>query len=59
MPNYLFTCLECGHTYERHVPLKDFDAIMPCPKCGNDSERVPASVPFVLKGNGWTPKGNA
>lgn len=40
MPTHDYTCHSCNETKERWVPLKYFDDVQPCDKCGKKLERL-------------------
>ena len=53
MPIYVFAC-SAGHSWEDILPL---DApTPPCPECGAEGKRVPATFRADLRGKGWTGK---
>lgn len=57
MPNYSFRCTSCNHTFERLLPLKDFDQPQECPLDHGPAERVLTQAPgSIFTGGGWTPK---
>lgn len=40
MPRYDFKCHKCDSVEEKFVPLKDYEEIQICEKCGEDLERL-------------------
>ena len=40
MPVYDYECPWCGEQFEMIVPVKEYDCIQQCPKCGSTSERI-------------------
>lgn len=57
MPIYMYECPECERSFERELPLSDFDKPQGCPKCGVEANQVVVPTNFVLKGDGWPGKG--
>ena len=63
MPTYDFTCKDCGHEFEKNVPLDDRDKPVQCPECGKKkSIRAVSAVKLSYSGfkenvtragNGW------
>ncbi|WP_027183772.1 FmdB family zinc ribbon protein [Desulfovibrio inopinatus] len=52
MPIYEYRCRECAQIFEEWQ--KDFkEREVPCPVCGNSSDRLISNTSFVLKGGGW------
>jgi putative FmdB family regulatory protein len=58
MPNYEYQCDTCEHKFEIFQHMND-KPIKICPKCGKKVHRlITGGTGFILKGTGWTPKGN-
>jgi len=52
MPIYEYRCPDCEQIFEEWQ--KDFEERqVPCPVCGNLSDRIMSNTTFVLKGTGW------
>lgn len=44
-PTYDFCCNDCGHKFEQHVKLQDFNQNQKCPKCESpNTKREMAAV---------------
>lgn len=57
MPNYSFKCTNCGHEFDKVVPLADYNDVQDCPKDLGPAERQLTSAPgTAFKGAGWTPR---
>lgn len=59
MPRHDYRCPVCGKTEERTSFF--WEGVLPlefCSLCKTEMERLPATSNVVLKGTGWTPKGN-
>ena len=56
---YEYRCTGCGHEFEHEQKITD-DTLPACPKCGtpNAQRLISGGLGFVLKGSGWTPRGN-
>ena len=51
MPIYGFTCLTCGHAFDRLQKVKDENPA--CPLCNKPTARQLSAPGFQLKGTGW------
>jgi len=60
MIDYAYHCPYCHHTFDRQYPMGEQPKRAKCPKCKRRaaSLRVTGGNGFVLKGSGWTPRGN-
>ncbi len=58
MPIYAYKCtnLACHETFEKQLPVSEFDSEQGCPTCGDASEKQITNVGFVLKGDAWPGK---
>ena len=58
MPIYEYKCIEsgCSKTFEKQLPVSEFDSAQACPTCGGASEKRVANVGFVLRGDAWPGK---
>lgn len=58
MPIYAYKCTngECLDSFEKHLPLSEFDNDQGCPSCGSLAEKRVSGVGFVLKGDAWPGK---
>jgi len=53
MPTYDFKCKNCGHSFERFLPITD-DSEIKCPICGHSSKRlISAGAGLIFKGTGF------
>lgn len=52
MPTYEFQCLECLTTGTVTVSMQD-KAVMLCPRCLKNMERVYSAPGLIFKGGGW------
>ena len=52
MPNYPYSCKDCGHAFEIVQSFSD-DALTECPECGGNLRKVFSSVGVVFKGSGF------
>ncbi len=53
MPIYEYSCLECGHEFEKLQQVSD-SPVRKCPSCGLlKARRMISRTSFVLKGDGW------
>ena len=52
MPNYDYSCEECGADFELRLKFSD-DVEQPCMECGSIAKRQFSAVPIVFKGSGW------
>ena len=52
MPNYDYSCEECGADFELRLKFSD-DVEQPCRECGSIAKRQFSAVPIVFKGSGW------
>lgn len=39
MPFYKFICTECGHLFDKQMPISQYKSIANCPKCNSESKR--------------------
>ena len=55
MPVYAYKCADdkCAETFEKTLPVTEFDSEQPCPTCGAASEKRINGVGFVLRGDAW------
>ena len=52
-PNYDYSCVSCGHKFERFESMND-DKMKKCPKCNKKkSKRLLGKGSFILKGKGF------
>ena len=58
MPIYEYKCVntECAATFEKQLPVSEFNSAQVCPVCGSGSEKRVANVGFVLRGDAWPGK---
>jgi len=56
MPRYDYQC-PCA-TVELILTVKEAQEPQVCPICLQERTKLPAAPSFILKGAGWTPKGN-
>ena len=53
MPIYEYSCLECGHEFEKLQKVSD-SPVRKCPSCSRlKARRMISRTSFVLKGDGW------
>ncbi len=53
MPIYEYSCVECGHDFEKIQKISD-SPVRKCPSCGRlKARRLISRTSFVLKGDGW------
>lgn len=55
MPTYDYECPKCGTSFDRMLPLAQYDEPQTC-DCGAVATKVISPVNFVLKGDGWVGK---
>ena len=56
MPNYEYSCKECGTYGSVYRTYKEDDSGMQCPKCKIDMVRVFTVPGISFKGDGWAGK---
>ena len=56
MPNYEYSCKECGTYGSVYRTYKEDDGGMQCPKCKIDMTRIYSAPSVVFKGKGWGSK---
>ena len=56
MPNYEYSCKECGTYGSVYRTYKEADGGMNCPKCKIDMVRVFSAPGISFKGDGWAGK---
>lgn len=58
MPTYTYQCQnpDCANRFETVQTMRE-KALDTCPKCRAKVERIPAALPFILKGKGWFKSG--
>jgi len=49
MPLHEFQCTKCKHIFEKLL-FKDDSDILPCPKCGKDSNKILSTMTYNMKG---------
>jgi putative FmdB family regulatory protein len=57
VPNYDFRCKECGHTWEKNVPIADRDnweAVGGCPSCFTDTQFSTGAISRVAAAPGFS-----
>jgi putative FmdB family regulatory protein len=55
---YEYECNSCNHKFEAEQSMRD-KPLSKCPKCNKKIHRIiSGGTGFILKGTGWTPKGN-
>ena len=50
MPTYDYTCLTCGHSFEKNVPIAEYKDPQPCPECSGEAVKQVSCA--MLKGVG-------
>ena len=55
MPTYSYSCPSCEQTFDRVLPLADYNQPQECP-CGATAQRILTPVGFILQGDGWPGK---
>ena len=53
MPAYEFTCLTCGRTFERSMPMEADHAAVRCPAGHTHVRRIYSAAPVFFKGSGF------
>ena len=53
MPIYEYACPNCQNVFEKWLKIVETTENAPCPKCGNQAQRIISDTAFVLKGGGW------
>ena len=56
MPNYEYSCRECGTYGSVYRTYKEDDPGMDCPKCKIAMNRLYSAPGLVFKGDGWAGK---
>lgn len=56
MPNYEYSCKECGTYGSVYRSYKEDDGGMNCPKCKTAMARVYSAPGISFKGDGWAGK---
>ncbi|MBN2005097.1 MAG: zinc ribbon domain-containing protein [Anaerolineae bacterium] len=52
MAIYEYSCQKCGHHFQERRAMKDADAPIECPKCGNKDTKRALSLFFAAGGEG-------
>jgi putative FmdB family regulatory protein len=56
MPNYEYSCKECGTYGSVYRTYKEDDSGLDCPKCKTAMARIFTAPGISFKGNGWAGK---
>jgi putative FmdB family regulatory protein len=55
MPTYEYECPKCGLSFDRMLPISQYNEPQTC-DCGSVATKVISAVGFVLQGDGWPGK---
>ena len=60
MPIYEYECLneECGHGFEKGLPMSEYESTQYCPACGSEARKVVSLPHFNLPGDDFPGKNN-
>jgi putative FmdB family regulatory protein len=54
LPNYRYSCQNCGLEKEEYLPITQRNKVQACPTCGTSMVKlVGTGMTFNLKGNGF------
>ena len=56
MPVYSYKCKSCDSSFDRILPVKEYNQPQECETCGGETTKLVTPVDFVLKGDGWPGK---
>jgi len=58
MPTYDYECPKCEASFERVLPMAQYQDPQTCEACGTVAKRVLSAPNFILKGDNWASKAN-